>query len=292
MNSRMVIYSCPFVPPEWIAAHGLDPVRIRPPAAGGNDLRAGLCPYVHAFVRAVRDADDAGAVVVTTACDQMRRGADLLRRETEIPVFLMNVPATWQNPNARGLYRSELARFGRFLEDLGGVSPSDKRLAEYMIEYEARRKEARAARSAAKGVPVALLGGPMTDEDMEVFRIVEECGGGVVLDGTEAGERTLPARFCGDRLGDDPMAELVEAYFGTIPDPFRRPNSMLYEWLKESLAGSGAGGVILLRHVWCDNWHAEAHRLREWLKIPLVDVVLGADSAVRHRIRAFMETVG
>jgi len=286
-----VNYTCPFVPAEWIAAHGLKPNRIRP-SGDSSDVRAGLCPYVHRFLQTACGTGDACAVVVTTVCDQMRRGAELIRCECDTPLFLMNVLATWQNANAWGLYRSELVRFGRFLEGVGGVRPSKEDLAECMVEYEAGREVTRAARLDAKGVPVALLGGPMTDADMEVFRILEKCGGGVVLDGTEDGERTLPARFNRRGLRDDPVQELVDAYFGSIPDPFRRPNSMLYMWLKESLARSGARGVILLRHVWCDNWHAEVDRLRDWLEIPLVDVVLGAGSAVQHRIEAFVEAIG
>ena len=37
-------------------------------------------------------------------------------------------------------------------------------------------------------------------------------------------------------------------------------------------------GVILVRCVWCDLWHAEFARLREWLKLPSVEIDLGGFS--------------
>ena len=39
------------------------------------------------------------------------------------PRFLLNVPATWQQPAPRRYYRDELLRLGAFLERLGGRPP-------------------------------------------------------------------------------------------------------------------------------------------------------------------------
>ena len=51
-------------------------------------------------------------------------------------------------------------------------------------------------------------------------------------------------------------------------------------------------GVILVRCVWCDLWHAEIHRLREWLAVPLLDMDLDGEDPVNRcttRIQAFLE---
>ena len=48
-----VWYTCPFVPPEWIAAHGLRPRRMHlsaPAHAGTRATTEGMCPYADAFV--------------------------------------------------------------------------------------------------------------------------------------------------------------------------------------------------------------------------------------------------
>ena len=103
-------------------------------------------------------------------------------------------------------------------------------------------------------IPVALIGGPLPADERWLIAAIEKAGGRIVLDGTENGERTLPAPFNLKRTKIDPMAELVHAYFDTIPDVFRRPNSGLYKWLDRMVEQRGARGVIVRHYVWCDMW--------------------------------------
>ena len=132
--------------------------------------------------------------------------------------------------------------------------------------------------------------------DAGVFGLIEQAGGLVVLDGTENGVRTLPAPFDRRRLRDDPMPELVDAYFGTIPDAFRRPDTLLYEWLGRELAASGARGIIVWRYIWCDMWAAGVVRLREATGLPVLDVDISGDEGelarTANRIQAFLEVLG
>jgi benzoyl-CoA reductase/2-hydroxyglutaryl-CoA dehydratase subunit BcrC/BadD/HgdB len=375
---RTVIYNSPFVPAEWIAAHGLRPRRLRPdPAAAlpSTGPLTGVCPYARAFIGEAAPERGADAAVLTTTCDQMRRAAEWLTLGGGPPVFLMNVPATWQTPAAARMYRDELQRLGRFLVGLGGAAPSRERLAETMESYDARRAALRgalgelSARQASeavarydlgenvaaaaetlrggspcafgvapdsqsrvpqlagqavrhieqhglasnpwhptsatpntcgspeppRGTPVALVGGPLMRGDERVFDIIEQSGGRVVLDGTESGLRTLPAPLQRRRLRDDPLLELMDAYFGAIPDAFRRPDTALYQWLGRELAAGAARGVIVWRYVWCDLWAASAARLREATGLPVLDLdVSGDDSAPARtagRIQAFMEVL-
>ncbi|MCX5676101.1 MAG: 2-hydroxyacyl-CoA dehydratase family protein [Planctomycetota bacterium] len=354
---KTVIYSSPFVPAEWIAAHGVRPRRIRPDPAAASPSAGplmGVCPYARAFMGEVLSAPAAGAAVFTTTCDQMRRAAEWAGRGGGPPVFLMNVPATWQTPAAARLYRDELRRLGRFLVRLGGAAPSPARLAETLEAYDARRAALRgalgtlSARQASeaiarfdlgsekvssekvsgtlrlkvpdtfsddtfsdpapdlpRGTPVALVGGPLMRGDSLIFDTLEKAGGVVVLDGTENGARTLPAPVDRRRLRDDPLMELVDAYFGTIPDAFRRPDTALYAWLKRELAASAARGIIVWRYVWCDMWAASAARLRETTGLPVLDLDVSGDPARQGgavaspggltrsagRIQAFMEVL-
>jgi len=322
---RTVVYSCPFVPAEWIAAHGLRPSRILPAAGDASDAgpSAGFCPYAWAFVKTVLGMPEDHAVVVSTACDQMRRAAEIITRDSAgRPGFLMNVPTTWQTPAALKLYLSELRRLSRFLVELGGNEPAPAELADVMREYDTRRSRLRDAAgrlsarqfaeavvrfhrcaevdepapgeaSAGKGTPVALLGGPLLQEHFDIFELIEQAGGTVVLDGTTSGERAMPAAFDRRQLQREPLLTLAHAYFGSIPDAFRRPNTQLYQWLARELRAREVQGIIMRCYTWCDTWRAEAERIKDWAGVPLLLVTSGADERIQahtvSRVESFME---
>lgn len=317
---KTIGYTCPFVPPEWIAAHGLSPVRLVPDGEAAP-VRMGLCPYARGLGGAAAGRDDLDAVVVTTVCDQMRRLAERVA-DDGMETFLMHVPATWQTPAVGRLYAEELRRLGRFLVARGGEAPEDTKLAETMGAYDDARRELLDARDRlpsrrfaealteldpertfeapstdrpADGVPLALVGGPRRQRDFAIFDLVERFGGRIVLDATEGGEMTLPASFDRDRMRDDPLDELVRAYFGSIPHAFRRPNGMLHEYLRRQLVERGAVGVLYCRFVWCDTWAGELGRMSECTDLPVLHVEVGDDdhAAARtaSRIEAFLETV-
>jgi len=325
-----IIYTCPYVPAEWIAAHGLHPCRVIPETADPAFLTArteGVCPYVRSFICEVMKYKQAGGVVVTTVCDQMRRVFDILVRNCDLPAFLMNVPNTWQSIAAQKLYIEELKRLSRFLIRLGGMSPSTDVLINKMLEYDKARKSILAAREylsarqyaeaiavlgrdgpggllndAARsgpltaGVPLAIVGGPLMKRDLEILGMVEEFGGRIVLDATETGERGMCAPFNRRRLSDDPLMELASAYFGGIQDASRRPDSELYKWLKRQLVTRAARGIVFHRYVWCDMWHAELGRLKEWTDLPVLDIDTAGDNETdrnrtENRILAFLETL-
>ena len=138
-----IAYCNPFVPPEWIAAHGLRPQWLRPRAARGGSAAAlrGVCPFAAAIVESpgVDGPDAPAAVVLTTTCDQMRYAAALQSERAAPPVFLLNVPKTRRTEAVR-LYLDELRRLGRFLESLDGAPPATDVLCETMIRYDRARR--------------------------------------------------------------------------------------------------------------------------------------------------------
>jgi benzoyl-CoA reductase/2-hydroxyglutaryl-CoA dehydratase subunit BcrC/BadD/HgdB len=325
---KTIIYTCPYVPAEWIAAHGLQPSRVIPDAAeatGPLGRVEGLCPYVQGFINEAITNKRADGIVITTVCDQMRRAFDILARRSDVPVFLMNVPNTWQNVGVQKLYIDELKRLGRFLIGLGGKSPSAENLAETMLKYDTARTSILAAggylparqyadtiaafgrdgpgrmtnnikgtEPLIEGVPLSIVGGPLMRQDFEIFDIAEQAGGRIVLDATETGERGMCAPFDRRGLRDEPLIELASAYFGGIRDASRRPNSELYQWLKRKFIDRGVRGIMFHRYVWCDMWHAEFRRLKDWTDLPVLDIdTTGDNETHRHRtanrIRAFLE---
>ena len=146
---KTIAYCNPFVPAEWIAAHGMRPLWMRLRSTGDRRLLGGargVCPFAAACIDAVRGVEDFSALVLTTTCDQMRYAAAVLERDNHLPLFLMNVPSTWQTAAARQLYRDEVERLGRFLVRLGGRDPSGGDLAAAMLRYDQARLAVRAAR--------------------------------------------------------------------------------------------------------------------------------------------------
>ncbi|MBN2181053.1 MAG: 2-hydroxyacyl-CoA dehydratase [Sedimentisphaerales bacterium] len=325
---KKVLYTCPYVPAEWVAAHGLQPCRIIPvSAAAGSavDRLEGLCPYVRGFINEIAAEKETCGIVATTVCDQMRRGFDLIVRRCESPAFLMNVPSTWQTVAAQKLYIGELKRLGGFLVRLGGRLPTDEQLAEVMLKYDAARRNIFSAKeklSAGEfaeaiasfshngpgeriddsadsepvgcGVPLAIIGGPMMINDFDILRMAEQFGGRIVLNATETGERGFCSPFDRRSLRENPLMELAAAYFGGIPDASRRPNSELYRWLERELATRGVRGIIFHRNVFCDIWHAELSRLKDFSGLPVLDIdSTGESESYRqrnsNRIRAFLE---
>ena len=316
------LYTTPYIPPEFIAAHGIEPRRIFPQLGKTSGLgisKVGMCPYASTFVGEAVSADDDTIVLMATTCDQMRRAADIIERWHGHPahgLFLLNVPATWQTPSSFHLYYDELKRLSRFLQSYGGTEPSKEKLAEQMKEYESRRQNVLAqkrlfnarqfaeilitqnpiaintkASENSSSIPIALIGGSLLSDDLYILDLIEESGGRVALNAMEYGERTFPRKFDRRKISEDPLLELADAYFGSIPDAFRRPNSALYIWLKERLEQERVKGVIFHHYIWCDIWHAELARFKEWTNLPVLDIHSGDDGeSVRGKMRDLIQT--
>ena len=297
---KTIAYVSPFVPAEWIAAHGLRPHRLRLRATDGGPLPAvarGVCPYAGALTEAAISGLEASALVLTTVCDQMRGAAALLETHGRCPVFLLNVPSTWQTPAAGQLYRDELRRLGRFLVNFGGRSPDATTLTQAMLAHERQRKSNSRRPTAGgerSGIPLAVLGGPLLETDEKFFDMIEQAGGHMALDATEDGPRTMPRPFDPQRVASDPLAELADAYFDGVRDPFRRPNTRFYEWLGRELTARHIQGIICRRYLWCDLWHVELPRLGQSSKLPVLEIDVGPDDTgapnrMQGRIEAFLE---
>jgi len=325
---KTIVYTCPYVPAEWIAAHGFRASRLlldRADSASALVRTEGVCPFVRSFIGEVMKNRGIGGVVMTTVCDQMRRAFDILVRGCDLPAFLMNVPNTWQNLESQKLYIAELKRLSRFLTEHGGKAPSNDTLAKMMLKYDTARSSVLAAREylsasqyaesiAALGrygpdktlnsvtgvepaidrVRLAIIGGPLMKQDFVLFDMIEQSGGRIVLDATETGERGLCPPFDHRRLCDEPLMELANAYFCGIQDASRRPNSELYKLLKHEIAFREVQGIIFHRYLWCDMWHAELRRLKDWIGLPVLDIETASDNETDryrtvNRIRAFME---
>ncbi len=145
----------------------------------------------------------------------------------------------------------------------------------------------------AGSIPLALVGGPLPQSQMPLLDAIEKAGGRVVLNATEAGERSLWATSLTESPGDDAFDVLVNRWLAHCVDVFQRPNSRLYDWLRPRLTERHARGILLWHYVNCDLWRAEAQPLREAFGLPVL--LLDADEAALQRnvgrIEAFLESL-
>jgi benzoyl-CoA reductase/2-hydroxyglutaryl-CoA dehydratase subunit BcrC/BadD/HgdB len=332
-SSMEIIVTSRWVPVEWIAAHGFAPRGVWSlvgHAAGA--VAEGVCAFAHA-ARSLPETLLATPVIYSTACDQIRRAADATGASVQERVFLFNLPATWQTSVARQLYHTEVKRLGKFLQRLGGHAPCSGELEAMIHRYEERRTRLRefvkhspgrqatevmarlldggvlppeSAKHQRRGVPLALVGGPLCPSQWKLFDTIESAGGQVVLNATEPGERCLlpPASEVpgsgssesdGCCAGTVMLAQLCDRYFDHIVDVFQRPNSRLYSWLGTRLAERQVRGIVLWVHIGCDLWRAEAASFREAFGLPVLvlDSLGSRAGGLRDltRLDAFIESL-
>jgi 2-hydroxyglutaryl-CoA dehydratase, D-component len=319
-----VFLTSPWIPAEWIRAHGLTPRGIWSAENfqhGAWPLSAGVCAFAEAAVRFAEVRTDS-AVIFSTGCDQMRRGFDAAIFHGQRRAFLFNLPATWQTAAAGQMFRSELERLGQFLLAIGGRAPSAEVLRQEMLQSSETRKRLleSALVSSPRGfaeavarfhwdgafsplqpaaltnqIPLALVGGPFLESHWKLLDEIEAAGGRVALNATETGERSLSPTFEFEAGANHPFDVLVHSYCDNIVDVFQRPNTRLYSWLKPRLASRHVRGIVLWHFTGCDLWRAEAQTIRETFGLPVLLLEAGGEpgNAPREltRLQAFVETL-
>jgi hypothetical protein len=319
-----VFLTSPWIPAEWIKAHGLQPRGIWTAENfqhGPEPLSAGICAFAEAAVRFARAGTDS-AVIFSTACDQMRRGFDTAVPGGKRRAFLFNLPATGQTAAAGQIFRFELERLGQFLLSIGGHAPSPEGLRQEMLRSGAARTRllqsapASAARgfaeavarfhwdgsfspppptAPAKQIALALVGGPFLAPHWKWLDELEAVGGRVVLNATETGERSLLPAFEFEEGATSPFDTLVRGCCDGMADVFQRPNTRLYSWLKARLASRRVRGIVLWHFTGCDLWRSEAQSLRETFGLPVLLLEAGAEPGAAprelNRLQAFAESL-
>lgn len=289
-----VVYTCPFVPAEWITAHGLRACRVipRPNCRSSGLPTTGVCAYARSFAEHVLDLDSDTAVVFTSRCDQMRRLYDVVAARRNGPTFLLNVPATWRTPGsgclptAERLYAHELQRLGRFLQQAGGSALDRERLAAEIAPTPPNpgtpdtsiRGRTQQSDGEDAYVRLGVTGGPLPSES-SLFEQAAAAGARVVLDATDSGERLIPWQ---DQVPkpeaalQDPAGELARAYLA-MPSIHQRPNNRVFSWLHKRIIARQVQGLVLHRYMWCDLWHAEVPRITELAGVPVLDLAADAE---------------
>jgi benzoyl-CoA reductase/2-hydroxyglutaryl-CoA dehydratase subunit BcrC/BadD/HgdB len=295
--SKTIGYCSPYIPVEWISAHQLVPLKLTPGASPVDAPVAhlpGLCPFARAYGNTCSLSNDLTAVLFSSRCDQMRRMSELVSLVSEIPTHLFYFPHTRTRDIAESHLRNELDRLSSFLLNLGGQTPSNELLAAALHHTYSRRAVEDSPPSTTGKKRLALLGGPLLEHHRCIYDMIRAWGGAVVLDGTESGKRCIP-RFSLEQMAADPYQALIEGYLECVADPFARPNDDFYEWLTQHPRRSSIDGIVILRYLWCDGWHAEVQRIKECMGVPVLDIDVeeGPFETERTvtRIKAFLEVM-
>jgi len=252
-----VFLTSPWIPAEWISAHGLQPRAISSAQnfhPGRWPLAAGECAFAGAAVRFAEARPDC-AVIFSTSCDQLRRGFDSALLAGQSHAFLFNLPATWQTEAASRMFRAELVRLGDFVLTIGGHRPSGDELLQEMErrrETRLRLLESVSATSAREfaeaaaqfhwgshgrdtlppvrlsharqaedeSIPLALIGGPFLSQHWKWLDELEAVGGRIALNATEWGERSLGPASDEPMQGGPGARASSPAAFGVSPKAF------------------------------------------------------------------------
>ncbi len=99
----------------------------------------GICPYAGAMIDAVQSGIDASALVLTTVCDQMRYAAAVIESRGTCPVFLLNVPSTWQTPRCVSSTSTSSDAWADSWCNWAEKSPDSAELARVMLAYDRER---------------------------------------------------------------------------------------------------------------------------------------------------------
>ncbi len=116
---------CSYVPEELIRSAGLRPYRALPSKNNSRStgfLPSNLCPYVRqAAERILKEENESElrGAVVAHSCNAMMHLYNVLERETDLPVFLLDLPAA-ANSHAHKYMLSCLEKLADFLNKIGG----------------------------------------------------------------------------------------------------------------------------------------------------------------------------
>ncbi|MFA6035183.1 MAG: 2-hydroxyacyl-CoA dehydratase family protein [Myxococcota bacterium] len=133
-----------YFPPELIAAAGAHPFRVwggRPDTVHADGaLQSYICSMAKSVLEDILDGtlDFASGYVVPAVCDTMQNMSDLIAAQGK-KVFCMRLPRASYRPEAEEWLAHEVARFGRWIEEITGNVPSNAALSATAARYDNAR---------------------------------------------------------------------------------------------------------------------------------------------------------
>lgn len=310
----VLLCTSPWIPPEWVLAHGWLPQRSLMPAR--RACSGGGCSQAEGLACAICANDQqADAICVASVCDQQRRAVERACLGCERWLVQCPMPRS-ATAGGLALYRSELERLGAWLAQHGGRKPDRNLQIQLSLSYEETRQQLRqlagqidplafAARCRAfawghpldegpaapppAGIPILLAGPHLGHEDDWLRSALAALGLRIVADVCDDSEGSLPAPLDRALLCEDPLAAIAAAHHQAFVEDGRVLR------LSELARQRAARGVVLLRPAFCDSWAADAAGLAEALGLPQLELIVDEGADPRHglhtRLEAFAETL-
>ncbi|HCE45880.1 MAG TPA: hypothetical protein DET40_20230 [Lentisphaeria bacterium] len=330
-------YFCTQFPAEILAGFGLYPVRLAEGAVfeaereGEKLVRPDACSYCKSLVGNFRSKSGlfgmVDAIVGVITCDMMRRTLEVLEKESGIPVFQLQMPAT-RSRNAQEYFISEVERTAKdikaflklrfdcgkarrffnarkkcagIIEDIvlkEKVPPLFSHRLLNMFNVARPEKMKLFLESLNTGLKpgkskhrILVAGSMFCLEDDLVCRILQENGAGVMP--MFISENGPTGFYRGARLKGNSEKEMISELAGiSFKSDIcirQRPNYQAYEKIKEAIARNKCDGVILKCIKFCDIWYSEKERMKQALDVPLLVLDTTYSNSEEERIRNRME---
>lgn len=330
-------YFCTQFPAEMLAGLGLYPVRLAEGAVfdaernGEKLIRPDACSYCKSLVGNFNSKSGlfgmVDIIVGVITCDMMRRTLEILDKESGIPVFQLQMPAT-RSSNAKEYFISETARAVKdmkaFLKTrfdcgktrgffnarqvcagiLDDIVSKEKlpavllhrlmhlfnvaRPEKMKLFLESLAPELKPGKSKHR---ILVAGSMLCLEDDLLHRILQENGAGVIPMGIS--ENGPAGFYTGMKLKADTekkmISELAARSFMTDICIRHRPNFPAYEKINEAIARHECDGVILKCIKFCDIWYSEKERMKQELDVPLLVLDTTYSDSEEERIRNRVE---
>lgn len=304
-------------------------------ATRGEELvRPDVCPAVKAVLGAVVARKGPPAKVDVWAglatCDGTRRLFGELEDMTGVPVIPLHLPST-RTAEAAGYYAGEMEAFAGSAVERGFSEGWDAaRAGAYEAAFRRAAGALRRAALSGRTGPVELTDLLMdfsaacpTGGDAALFGRIERAesrersptyrvallevpgapGDGLVPEALSARGVGMVALGCGGLWGipegPPPPApspgDLAREYFEAVLCARSRPNDYVFARLEETVAETGAAGLVVSTMRFCDMWFAERLRLRTRLPVPVLvldrDLSPAGRETAANRLDAFLDSL-
>jgi len=265
-------------------------------------------------------------IVGLITCDQMRRTLERLSTDLDLPVFPVQLPSTnstqaedyfilgIQNAmdNIAGYLgntidfnivreqeqlRVESAKIVSDLMWKGSVSPLIMHRISHLFTWsrplqflEFIKDISPAISTYTPRFSLITIGSALCEEDDTMARIVLErnigliplhCTGLTMVDGMQSIEN----------IADKEVLPALSRIYFRMPACIRtRPNTGVFDRIRETLQRTGAKGIILKTLTFCDLWYTEKERIKKSFGVPVLVYNAGYGEGESERIKTRLET--
>jgi benzoyl-CoA reductase subunit C len=295
-----------------------------------------VCPFASATLENMLRLEHffCGFVLAHT-CDPMWRLYDILKKKVRKPIFLLRVPHNTEDKLSLEFFEKELLRFKKFLEESFDTKVYDHALADavkvcnenrsllkeiYMLnsngkycvnafdrfqivlasmwmpkkELNLQLKALNFKSNKTSGVRLHINGTAIYD--LNLIKLVEECGGFIASDDLCTGSRYF---WNNVEESIDPIHALAHRYLKRTPCPSNEPLQKRLEYIEFMVKEFKAQGLITFAEKFCDPILYDSVHVKDlFTKLNVPTMLIDYENPtqeigrIKTRIEAFIESIG